>query len=189
MAQKNRAGLTPSPENPTIVAGFRHRKRDNPAGTQLAFPQLKPPRKKHPYPEVPLIKRMLKCPGICKIHVNYFLIAAMTKSSLTLSKGWHFPAVFVLICFTCAPYSSMTMPLASTLAADGNLVASRFFHVLNLAMFIIALIAFLPFTGNQSKTKFVRVIGRFSLGIRLLVVIAIDFCLFWLGILIINLTA
>jgi hypothetical protein len=105
----------------------------------------------------------------------------MNKSSFTLSPGWHIPAALVLTFAIAAPLLSVALPRANALHQAGHADLASYYVAVGIAVWIIALIMFLPRTRNVSQFAFVRTLGRLPLLVRYFVVAGVGMALFTFG--------
>ena len=107
----------------------------------------------------------------------------MEKSSSDNWSWLHLGAVFFLTFWVASSFTSMAMPRASELRANGHSDVALYFTVFAVALWFVALFVLLPRRRNTSGIAVVRALGRLPLLVRFLLVFLLATGLFWLGIL------
>lgn len=110
-------------------------------------------------------------------------ITLMTRSSLTLSPGWHIPVAVILTFAVASPFMSMAWPHAVRLRSEGHEGIAMYFTVIGIAFWFLALLIFLPRRYNVSSISIIRLLGRLPVLARYFLAFGTSFALFWLGIL------
>ena len=95
------------------------------------------------------------------------------SGSLTLSPGWRVAALIVVTFALGQITADFALPQASKLRASGREVLAIYFNVIAFTPWLLTLLLLGPRTGNDSRFRIARAIGRRPGWVRGLIVVGV----------------